>query len=652
MPAGAPVRPKSPLPDRPQRSRRRTHLIRENARNNAPNIRVYVDTEAVIARSPQGEQRQTLWFGWACFERARPDTPGNPLQTDWHHFTTAESFFTRLEAHTFEKSCTYVYAHNWSYDAAMLSLSTMAATHGWTITEYVPANHLLWLTMRKGSRTLKFIDTLNYFAMPLEALGNQIGVKKTITEEYPQPAEWWSDYCKQDVEVIREAMHQYFALIIELDLGAYRATLAGQAYGAWRHRFMHHPVMILADERVEALERSAYHGGRSEVFYDLPINEPVFGFDVNSMYPWVMNEHEYPTQKISKGNRGTPAKLRELLAHYAVVARVTVTTDEPVYPYASGNRVLYPVGTFETSLSTPELRYALDHNHLRSVHEWVAYLQAPIFREYVTELYQLRLKYRAVNNLAFAFLVKIMLNSLYGKFGQRGFKWERCTATDASPFDDFVGNCDPDGASLTHRRRFGEMWHHERNLEAYESFPAIAAHVTAYARMALWQLRTEAGDKNVYYCDTDSLYVNATGRANLAPRLGESELGKLKLERECTSVHFRAPKDYVLYKHDPESQLWKVVAYDDEGVQRYYYEKIKGVRAKAVKLSDTSFEQIQFESYDRALARGEDGVIVVRTVIKQLARRNLQSRGEGIGWRQPLHVDDSVHPSDRLPWQF
>lgn len=616
---------------RPAKSRGRiSHIVRGNARGNVPQHRIYVDTEAFMEYLDPERQRQTLWFGWACYERARPDRDYHVASEDWLHFTTAEQFFAWCEQRAFKRTCTYIYAHNLQYDAALLALSTMAAVNGWTVTEYVPANHLLWLTLRKDTRTLLFVDTLNYFPTSLATLGKNIGVLKAQAEQYPQPVAWWSAYCRQDVTVIQAAMRSYFTMIVEHDLGAYRKTAAGQAYGAWRHRFMSYPVLILADERIEALERSAYHGGRCEVFYDTPITEPLFALDINSMYPWVMRDGLFPHRKALKGRTLSLEKLAEILADYAVVARVRVNTDEPVYPYQSPERILYPVGCFETSLSSPELTYALEHGHIEACYEWVSYEQAPLFRDYVETLYQLRRDYAAAGNIAFAYLCKLLLNSLYGKFGQRGFRWMGCPNLPPDFDGDVLGNCEAGGPVLTHRVRFGETWHREQASEAFESFPAIAAHVTAAARMALWRLRMAASAPNVYYCDTDSLYVNEAGYGALQGEIDPAQLGRLKLEGAYRAAHFRAPKDYRVDST----------------------ERIKGVRGNAVQLAPDAYEQVQFESYDRVLARGADGEIVVTFITKRLTRRNLQSQGEGVGWRLPLQVFEPERLPDRLSWQF
>lgn len=566
----------------------------------------------------ENTQRQTLWFGFAVFERSRMERGKSTIAEDWLHFSDADTFFNWVEGRTRERSTTYIYAHNLQYDAALLSLSTMAAKYACVVAEYVPDPHLLWITMRKGNRTLQFIDSLNYFNTSLAKLGESIGLSKMTAEVHPQPVSWWEEYCKRDVEVLRAAMHSYFDFLTTNELGAYRKTAAAQAYGAFRHRFMHHKILIIADPVVEQLERKAYHGGRSEVFYDVPLHHRVYCLDINSMYPAVMRDNNFPYRKVVSGHYLNPVGAASFIGKRAVVAHVTIETDEPCYPKDTGERVIYPVGRFDTVLSTPELLYALGKGHVAGIGEYVLYEQAPLFKDYVETLYSLRLLYKEQNNEAFQYMCKLFLNSLYGKFGQRGQRWELCSYSAPPGISEWHGACGQDNEIMKHRTRFDEVWHKRLDGEAFESFPAIAAHVTSYARMKLWQLINTAGREHVYYVDTDSLYVDDSGYANLSHLIDSAQLGLLKVEAAYEWAHFRAPKDYA---HSAG-------------------ERVKGVRARAVKLASNRYKQEVFESYDQALQRGVDGEIIVKWITKTLSRRNYQSTGEGLGWRQPIRLGE------------
>ena len=92
----------------------------------------------------------------------------------------------------------------------------------------------------------------------------------------------------------------------------------------------------------------------------------------------------------------------------------------------------------------------------------------------------------------------------------------------------------------------GGEWEKQGKFEeAFNSFPAISAHVTAYARMMLLSYIEQAGWNNVFYTDTDSLFVNYAGYQNLLPEIDSKVLGKLKVEDiSKTDTEIRGCKDY------------------------------------------------------------------------------------------------------------
>lgn len=610
--------PYPPLPPpRPRKSRpRNTHVIRPNARAAVPRHRAYVDTEAVRTSVTNRVERQTLAFGWCCFERTRATAPDTLSHEQWLRFSDAEDWWLALDAAVYASTALHVYAHNLDYDAALLRVATLAPAHGWELLEWVLAKKLLWITLRRGKQTVYLINTQNYFDTSLAELGTSLGVQKLPMPRAGASQDRWDAYCRQDVAILRAAMHAFYRLLREHDLGGYRKTAAMQAYAAWRHRFMTHRCLVIANNDLSAFERTSYHGGRSEVFYDRPIRTGVFALDVNSMFPAVMAAHSYPARCWKTGTLRDTDELRLWLSRGCVTARVTLTTEEPCYPYAAGDRVLFPVGTFDATLTTPELVYALARGHITALGRYAAYEAKPLFRSYVETLYTLRLRYRSSGNIAFAYLLKLLLNALYGKFGQRGYKWVDCHDPAVPGLVAAIGNCTEGGPALHHRLRLGRWLHRLDDAEAYESMPAVAAHVTAYARMELWRLIGVAGRQHVYYCDTDSLYVDRDGYRALAGEIHPTRLGALKLEAVVKSAQFRAPKDYSFGNK----------------------QRVKQIRRSARQLGRAEYEQAQFEGYDAVIERGADGEILVTTVTKRITRVNHQSLGNGIGWRAPLRI--------------
>ena len=591
-----------------------THLIRPNAANSVPARRLYLDTEAAVERRPGGVEHQTLAFGWACFERSAGPRDPERVWERWRRFTTPGEFWDFIDELLPPQTTLHVYAHNWDYDAALIALESESAAHGWETTQYARATHTLFIRLRRGRQHLVLVDTLNYYQMSVALLGEAVGVAKLPMPHAGASPDVWDAYCRADIAVLRAAMHAYFRLVREGGLGKCALTVPAQAFHAWRHRHMHVPVLVLAAPDVSALERSAYHGGRTEVFYDRPLPGPVYALDVNGMYPSVMSTEPMPHFKMGKGHALPVARLSELLEKRAVIATALVRASEPCYPVVRSGRLIFPTGTFETTLASPELRLALERGEVLAVGPWVAYRRALLFQSYVEQFYALRRRYEAEGNLAMALVAKLLLNGLYGKFGQSGRRWELCRAGYEPPVRDFYARCPGAPYALLHHVRLGQVLHNVREGESAESFPAIAAHITSAARVKLWRYFELAGRENVYYCDTDSLYVSDTGLSRLRGELDPHALGSLKIEGQAPSAHFRAPKDY------------------DFGQAS----KVKGIRVRARLIEPGVYEQEQFASYDTMLAAGVEGAIDVTTVRKRLRRDARGSDATAGGWRRPF----------------
>ncbi|MBA7693832.1 hypothetical protein ES703_102421 [subsurface metagenome] len=285
-----------------------------------------------------------------------------------------------------------------------------------------------------------------------------------------------------------------------------------------------------------------------------------------------------------------------------MVARVKIQIDEP-FIAIKDERLLFPIGRFEVALTTPELLRVLDKGQILEVHELAFYEKNPIFKKWVEELYKLRLEFKAEGNKVFEEFAKGQLNRLYGKFGQRV---EDVTKIGKAPAEEVsveriiiheTKECytEVTFAGEIHKRIKGKK-------EFRDSFPAIASHVTAYARLYLWDLILIAGIENCFYCDTDSLFVNEEGKRRLQHLLHETKLGSLKLEQIADSVDIRGCKDYKLGK----------------------VEKIKGIKKDAIKLSENLYQQTKFYKFRSLLRKGILDAPLTETITKELKREYLK----------------------------
>ncbi|KKL12136.1 hypothetical protein LCGC14_2538800, partial [marine sediment metagenome] len=391
-------------------------------------------------------------------------------------------------------------------------------------------------------------------------------------------------------------------------------------FTAFRHRFMKHEIFIDANEGALALARSAYYGGRTECFKLGDIPNTIYCFDINSMYPYVMREHDFPTKLITHLTRVSVDDLRELVTKGQCIASVELNTDQPAYAIRYETRLVFPIGRFRSYLATPEILYALEHNHIESVNEVAVYESAPLFVDHINYFWDKRLEAKRKGNETDVYLYKIMMNGFYGKWGQNGRKFSDIGEAPISEVSSW-SEWDVDTQTMRKFRKFGGVIQEEsKDAEGRDSHPAIASHITAYSRLYLFQLIEVAGRENVVYCDTDSLFVNAVGRDRLASYCGE-ELGQLKLEWTSEKVQIRDNKDYSVL-----SEEGKWIA------------KIKGVRKTAAKviwqgealhvtfipiesLTFNVFRQVRFQSIKGKMREGNLNQQKITPIVKHYARQ-------------------------------
>ena len=579
---------------------------------------IWVDTEALNEHGKPEAGTQRLWFGVGHYERYHTALVTVASVSHSITFNTAGAFWDWVEALAEPKARIWIMAHNWNYDAAILDTSKALPSRGWTLGKYINGKPPLIVTWRKDGCTLQMVDTLNYFTSSLASLGDSLGVPKLGFPDSQSNQQTWEAYCKQDVSIIQQAFLGFREFVREHDLGVMQPTLASQALTAYRHRFMPCQILIHTKEEALELERESYHGGRTEAFWYGPHYGKLFKLDINSMYPSIMRDNDLSARYVGYFPSYKRHLWRAAEHDYNRVAECWLSTETPVYGIVRDHRLIFPVGQFKATLAEPELRYALEHDHVKKIGRWAIYERENLFKEFVDYFYKVRQEYQKVGNDAFSFMAKILMNSLYGKFGQAGRIWVETDEYIWTEEQEGVHQIDAETPSIRLRTRLGRTQMLLTESESHNSSPVIAAEITSHARLLLWNLIEQAGRENVVYVDTDSLVVTEAGRNALSNRLNATVLGALKLEGESTYSAFWAPKDYSF-----------------GGVRR-----TKGIRATAEEVTPVDFIQERFQSWDVNLKQGQDGFVMVTPQTKHLTRINHKALVNGHGPTYPLTLKE------------
>jgi hypothetical protein len=307
-----------------------------------------------------------------------------------------------------------------------------------------------------------------------------------------------------------------------------RLTLASTAYHIWQNRYFSQRVFAPPDE-VWNLGLSAYHGGRTEAF-SLGHYKGVKVIDVASMYPWAMMDGPFPVPwgPFSRVRRGDEPDAQGIYS-----ARVEVPDDViPPLPVRTADGTIYPTGTFRGDFVGEELIYAKSVGCRVEVTGGLRFLQTvDPFKKYVADMFRRKSRARGGSRTMY----KLLLNSLYGKFGQRG---EHVQAIPAEKF--VVKKNPPDKFRVWN----GLVFYTEAGRPPPHGNNVWAAIVTARARQKLHREMTRLRDAGcrVLYCDTDSVMYLGKG-----PRYpAKAKIGGFELRGQYSELYVVGKKEYGL----------------------------------------------------------------------------------------------------------
>lgn len=591
---------------------RSAHWLRPNRSCETLHDLIVVDTETTSYVDDDGAERQRLWFGWAAFtRRLRTREWSRPA---WQRFDESSVLWDFIESRLHGRSRLFLLAHNWSFDALVTGMFDELPRRGWKMEGACLDGPPIIIRWRRRDKTIMVLDSLNWWRDRLANLETAAGLPKLRMPDRKSSRARWDAYCRRDVRVVLRMITRWADFLLSENLGGFAPTLAAQALRSYRHKYMDHPILIDDSPSALALARDAYMGGRTECFRIGKLPGKVTVLDVNSMYPAVMATGYFPTKLISVQRLCTPSELKKLMRKYCVVAECDIEIDVPCLPLAHEGRLVFPVGRLRGSWCGPELALAFKHGRVVRVHRVAIYERARIFERFVADSWAQRQAATRAGDKVRSHQWKILMNSLYGKFGQRGRRWVDIKRVRDKTVASWTELDADTGEWVRFRRVARTLQMQLEEGEARESHPAIAGHVTSYARALIWSLILEAGREHVHYTDTDSLWVDASGLRRLRPRIDPNALGALKVESSDRNIVVHGPKDYV------------------KGGRR----RIKGIRDNAVEITPGVFVQPKWRGLAGAIAEGDLAAPKITGVMKFLARNYTKGRVLPSGRVEPL----------------
>ncbi len=454
--------------------------------------------------------------------------------------------FTEILISLCEKNkSNYLIAHNAQFDFSLLNHDRFSVCELYGFSTQPFLIHYKFKDDNKHVTNFVFIDSMSFFKNSLDELGKMFNEEKQIVDSIRDKFDSEiAEYCKQDTIVLSKIMNFIDEQCIKFDI-RFPVTFAQMSFMIFKRHFLKQTLFNSDNEDIMRLERGSYFGGRVEAF-NFNVQDTAYVNDINSLYPFVMENEYFPIkiQKyysviVCKNNQEKALSLLKRCINKKKLVIAKVVLDLPneyigKVPKRYDDKLIFPCGKFETTLCNPELELIKDN--IVYVKEFTTYYKKRIFANFVTTMYHARMKYDKKHPLNLFF--KLVMNSLYGKFAQRKFIFERKEEYD------FLIRYGRNG--LRTLNNFQELDYFDykayyRSIDELnkKSFVAISSFVTSYSRKYLYNYLVE-NQNNLIYCDTDSLIVKDQANLDFGDKLGQ-----WKLENTLHNFQVLGNKHYI-----------------------------------------------------------------------------------------------------------
>lgn len=598
---------------------RQWHYIKPNETTRVPRRLIFLDTEAARQSTPFGEV-QTWALAVACFRAQRPD---RKAVEQWETYDDPELLWKAVDAWVGASGRTVLWTHNLGYDARIAELFELLPALGFTLKAHNLVGKGTWLMWGRGRASLTMVDSASVFPVELTRLGVHVGLPKLPLPEAGAGGVGLYSRCWRDVEILRAAVLEYLQWLETDDLGNWQLTGAGQSWATFRHRFMDRRLLVHADEAALTAERRAMWTGRCEAYWHGELGyQVVHEWDLTLAYARIARDITVPVRLVGPMPEDYDWRARLGSEQTALLLEVTVTTEVPVVPAERDGRILWPVGTFKTTLWDVEIAEALAAGAEVTVHCGWIYHKAPALKRWGEWIVDQLDNLKDMQDHWKYIVLKHWARALIGRFAMTYTKWEEYAhAPTNAVFANSVYDIDT-GETFRTVQIGRTMWRDVGTREWGESMPMVTGYIQATCRVRLWRICQEAPVGSVIYADTDSVLVTDQHSAALADVSRAHPEWGLRLKRSWQGFGVWGPRQI---RTGPSV-------------------RIAGVSRHAERIDKLTFSGRVWETLEGALKRGHPSSIEIRDRIWDLRGIDYRRHSTGFGWTAPHRLPRSEGP--------
>lgn len=589
------------------------HYLKTGVASRQPRRHIFLDTESRSERV--GKQYVQTWRCGVAIFRSAPKK--GAVNEQAREYVDRSALWSDIDAFVRPKSRVVVWTHNLGFDVRTAAGFVELPKRGWALTGWNVASQGTWLVWSHGNRTLTMVDSASVFPTTIAELAKHFGRDKLPLPSDVDTMDRWLARCSRDAHIMRDAVVAYLQWLQDEELGAWQLTGTGQAFAAFRHRFMTHRMLVHWDEDARAMERRAIWAGRTEAYWHGTLHHrQVDEWDLSAAYPRIAARYDVPTELVRtiKDHADFEAWLGR--DGYAVLAEVEVTTEVPVVPAEHRGRILWPIGTFATTVWEPEINLARDCGARVTFLRGSLYRTQPALQAWAQWLLSIVDPGDDSHPAWRKMIARHWGVASIGRFSMQHQGWELLGEA-RRPQVRWWDQLDADTGEKSEMVQVGwQLWQSTEVQDYQHGMPAITGYVTSVARVIMTRLWQCLPDRTVLYMDTDSLLVEAGHDMRRAVAAARAMGMMLRLKRSWNRVTINGPRQIIT----------------GERV------RVSGVPVRAVRMADGSLQGEVWESLRGALRQGRTAS--VRVTPRRWRLRALDARrlvGDD-GWTQAIRL--------------
>lgn len=478
----------------------------------------------------------------------------------FYHTTSITNAFNQFHEYFLNQSDPIIYFHNGgkfdikTYVAWLIENgyepNNMKTQNDYYFSYLITKNSFFELKIYTKKHIIKCYDSIKLLAQSVKSLGGKSNLidfrDSSKTDELSKDE---ISYLKEDCETVCKYLENELFYggnnKVKMTIGSFVRNIFREKYNLFARNNLINQLTLKEHDEINL----SFRGGKVQVnpnYQAKYVKGMYYKYDYNSRYPSIMCDN-LPYGHILKN----PPKDSYFATLYKVEIynAILLKGEFPYIGYMDkDNSYKYP------KIIKSELYYCWDFelDHIKTIYKIdykitksMYFKTKPYLKDFIVDLYSQRLRAKQEKKESLQLILKLMLNNIFGKEGQKRkqecCEFASCYKKNNLYYDSKTNEClHVDKPIYCNKYYLKTITQIENNVFKLGYIP-MASFITAKGRISLSELQSEYKE-NWVYSDTDSIILfNKTLDDKY---ISSTELGKLKLEGVSEKFYCHAPKKY------------------------------------------------------------------------------------------------------------